>query len=266
MPNRSPYKNLFFNFNNMNYKTCLIILGLAIASNPISANASPLQPTANPVEQSSSQKSDLQPEKTPESTNNFNSFSSSFKPPDKGQPKYTIGGATRGDTCAIEREDQNEITALVPAKNQSLTLESRPSLFAYVSPTYGNKPAILIVKDETEDYYYSQQLTLPESGGIVKMTLAEDAPQLEVNKDYTWFLRIQCNAYLQPEDPQISASIMRVEGNTPDLDRSDLVSFYADSQIWYDSLNSAFELFQFGEDVYLSELLNNVNRGKLIAE
>ena len=238
----------------MNYKICLITLGLAIVL-PVSANASALK---------SDRESDPEPQKTT-STSDYSSFSSSFKPPNRGQPKHTIGGATRGNTCAIE-QGKNEITALVTTKERSLTLQSHPSLFAYVSPKYGNKTAILVVKDRTEDYYYSQQLTVPASGGIIKMTLAEDAPQLEVNEDYTWFLRIQCNADLQPEDPQISASIMRVEGDLPDLGQSDLVSFYANSQIWYDSLNSAFELYQSGEDVYWFELLNNVGLDRLIVQ
>lgn len=239
----------------MNYKACLITLGLAIAFLPVSVNASALK---------NYQKSDSKAEKTTSSTNNYSSFSSSFKPPNRGQPKHTIGGATRGNACAIEREGENEITALVTTKDRSSTLQSHPSLFAYVSPKYGNKPAILVVKDRTEDYYYSQRLTVPTLGGVIEMTLAEDAPPLEVNEDYTWFLRIQCNANLEPEDPQISASITRVEGNVPDLDRSDLVSFYANSQIWYDSLNSAFELYQSGEDAYWFELLDNVDLDRLI--
>ena len=241
----------------MNYKTYLIILGLAIAFIPVSANAFP--------EHDSSKNSNLPTAKTTKAANSFN-FLAGFKPPDRGQPKYTVGGATRGNGCAIDLEDRIEMTALVPKKNQSLTLQSHPSLFAYVSPINGNKSATLIIKDETEDYYYSQQLTTPASGGIVKMTLAEDAPQLEINKDYTWFLRIQCNSAPEPEDPQISASIMRVEGDTPNLDRSDLVLFYAKSQIWYDSLNSAFELSQSGENIYWTQLLNNIDMDKFIAQ
>ena len=240
----------------MNYNR--LIMGLAIVLISKTVNASPLP--------NSDQKSDPKPPETTESTNNYSNFSSSFKPPNRGQPKYTVGGATRGNTCAIDREDKNEITALVPAKNQSLTLQSHPSLFAYVSPRYGNKSAILVVKDRTEDYYHSQQLTIPASGGIVRITLAEDAPQLEVNRDYTWFLRIQCSGDLEPEDPQISASIMRVEGNTLNLGQSDLVSFYANSQIWYDSLNSAFELEQSGEEVYWFELLDDIDLDRLIAQ
>ena len=97
------------------------------------------------------------------------------------------------------------------------------------------------------------------------MTLAEDAPPLEVNKDYIWFLRIQCHADLEPEDPQISASIMRVEGDIPNLVQSNLVSFYANSQIWYDSLNSAFQLYQSGEKVYWYELLDEIDSNRSIA-
>jgi hypothetical protein len=122
----------------------------------------------------------------------------------------------------------------------------------------GEKSATLIVKDETEDYYYSQKLTIPATGGMIKMTLAEDAPSLKVGQTYTWFLRIQCNASLEPEDPQISANITRVEGDIPALDREELMSFYADSQLWYDSLNNAFELSQSGKDIYWTQLLSSI--------
>jgi hypothetical protein len=187
----------------------------------------------------------------------------SFRPPNRSQPKYTVGGAVRGNTCAIDKEKKSEITALVPAIEQSLTLQERPSFFAYVSPMSSAKSATLIVKDEAEDYYYSQKLTIPATGGAIKMTLSEDAPPLKVGQNYTWFLRIQCSAYLTPEDPQISASITRVEGDISDLDREELISFYANSQIWYDSLNSAFELSQSGKDTYWNQLLSSIGMERL---
>lgn len=240
----------------MNYKTSLITLGLAVAFLPSSVSAF--------SGHNSQKKSDSQPVKITKRTNNH-SFSSSFKPPNKGQPKYTVGGATRGNTCAIDQENKSEVTALVPEKDQSLTLQSHPSFFAYVSPLNGEKLATFIVKDQTEDYYHSQQLTLPASGGIVKMTLAKDAPELEVGKNYTWFLRIQCNAVLEPEDPLISASVTRIENSSPDINQNDLISFYASSQVWYDSLNTAFKLSQSGDDIYWSELLNNIGMDRFIA-
>ena len=203
---------------------------------------------------------------TESKSQNSNNSTSSFRPPGKSQPRYTVGGATRGNTCGIDRKNKGEITALVPQKDRSLTQQSHPTFFAYVSPLNEDKAATLIVKDLTEDYYYSQQLIIPASGGIVKMTPAEDAPELEIDKDYTWFLRIQCNANLEPEDPQISASVKRVRGKTSDLSQSDLTLTYNDSQIWYDSLENAYELYQSGDDVYLSELLNNINMNKAIAQ
>lgn len=228
-------------------KTLITLSTIAILF-PTSANAFPWKL----FKLDSQTKQVQQPAKT--QTN----FLTTFKPPNNSQPQYTIGGATRGDTCAIDKADKSEIAALVPAINQSLTFQAHPSFFAYVSPMNGEKSATLIVKDETEDYYYSQQLKIPATGGVVKMNLSKDAPPLEVGQNYTWFLRIQCNKTLQPEDPQISASITRVEGDVPTMSQDELVFFYANSQIWYDSLNSAFELSKSGKNTYWSQLLSNV--------
>jgi hypothetical protein len=231
----------------MKYKNALIIFILIATFFPTSTYASPGE-FAN-LDSNSKQ---AQTAKTTKS------LIANFRPPNRSQPKYTVGGAVRGNTCAIDQGKKSEITALVPEIEQSLTLQERPSFFAYVSPMNGEKSATLIVKDETEDYYYSQKLTIPATGGMIKMTLAEDAPSLKVGQTYTWFLRIQCNASLEPEDPQISANITRVEGDIPALDREELMSFYADSQLWYDSLNNAFELSQSGKDIYWTQLLSSI--------
>ncbi len=195
-----------------------------------------------------------------------NGFITSFRPPNRSQPRYTVGGAVRGNPCAMDSENKSEITALVPAIEQSLTLQAHPSFFAYISPMNVEKSATLVVKNETEDYYYSQKLVIPAAGGVIKMTLAEDAPPLEVGQNYTWFLRIQCNAYLEPEDPQISANITRVEGDVPSLSQDELVLFYANSQIWYDSLNSAFELSKSGKNIYWSQLLSNIGMERFVTQ
>lgn len=237
----------------MKCKINLIILSLVVSFIPTTANALPVK---------LSQFSNVQ---KPQSSNKAtNSFLTSFRPPNKNQPQHTVGGATRGDSCAISREINSEITALVPEKEQSLTLQSHPNFFAYVSPMNGEKSAILTVKNETEDYYYSQKLTLPATGGVIKMTLSEDAPPLEIGQNYTWFLRIQCNANLELEDPQISASVTRIEGNIPSMERENLVWFYTGSQIWYDSLDTAFALSQSGKDIYWSELLNSIGMDRFV--
>ncbi|MEM9276573.1 MAG: DUF928 domain-containing protein, partial [Cyanobacteria bacterium P01_F01_bin.143] len=193
-------------------------------------------------------------------------FRSTFKPPKQNKPKFTIGGSTRGNTCDRNQKENNEITALVPESDQSLTMQQHPSFFVYVSPMNGEKSAILVVKDETEDYYYSQQLMIPAAGGVIKMTLNEDAPPLEVGQSYDWFLRIQCNTTLQPEDPQISATITRVEGNIPSMTPEESVLFFTNSQIWYDSLNSAFELSKSGQDLYWSQLLSDIEMQRFVVQ
>jgi hypothetical protein len=233
----------------MSWKIAVTAFSLIATLMSTTANAlAGTQPQVNSNSQSS------------QKTKSNQNFAANFKPPRKGQPEYTVGGATRRDSCAIAQEDKNEITALVPERKQSLTFASHPSIFAYVSALDSDKSATLIVKDQTEDYYYSQQLMLPATGGVIKMTLAEDAPPLELGKDYTWFLRIQCNIHPEPEDPQIHASITRVAGHVPSLIQEDMVSFYANSQIWYDSLNTAFALSQSGKNIYWSQLMSSIDQ------
>ena len=117
---------------------------------------------------------------------------------------------------------------------------------------------MLIVKNEDETYYHSQNHTINPEGGIIRLALDQDAPSLEVGQSYTWFLQIQCGSSPRPEDPYIGASISRVEGSAPSSNHDELVSYYADSLIWYESLNSAFELSQSGQTFYWSQLLNNI--------
>ena len=236
----------------MSYKIFLIVFScISVLSSGI-ANAS--------AKEKSTHNSDSQ---TQQKTRAINNSFTGFRPPNKNQPRYTVGGATRGDTCAMDQNNRGEITALVPEKEQSLTSQSHPTFFAYVSPLNGDKSATFIVRDNTEDYYHSQQLNIPASGGIIKMTLDEDAPSLEIGQDYTWFLRIQCSDNLKPEDPLITASIIRVNEIIPDMDKKDLVS---SSHVWYDSLNNAYELYQSGEDMYWSKLLTDISMDRFVAQ
>ena len=121
---------------------------------------------------------------------------------------------------------------------------------------------MLVVKNKDETYYYSQKHTVPAAGGIIELALNEDAPSLEVGQSYTWFLQIHCDSAPRPEDPYVGASISRVDARVPkthhQLDRDELLAYYASSELWYDSLQSAFELSQSGQDVYWSQLLQNI--------
>ena len=91
----------------MDGKHSLLILSLVSIFVSTSAKAIPEQ-IPYQISQKSSQKN--------------TSFRSTFKPPKQNKPKFTIGGATRGNTCDIDQEYNNEITALVPASDQSLTM------------------------------------------------------------------------------------------------------------------------------------------------
>ena len=186
------------------------------------------------------------------------SFATAFEPPNGDKPLATSGGASRGEQCIADVQNSKiPLTPILPAINQRLTVASHPTFLIHVPETSAKQ---VFFKIEAQNQELSYQTTLPISGnaGIIKITLPSDAPSLEIGQNYQWFLRIQCNATFQPEDPQISASITRVAGNVPSMNEDELVFFYANSQIWYDCLDTAFELAQSGKNVYWSELLSIV--------
>ena len=143
------------------------------------------------------------------------------KPEGIGKPDRRQGGATRspGECIAINK---NQLTALAPVGG-ALTMDAYPNFFWYLPANSAQKLAFFLVDQESPDELYqaSYLLAKPEENGsskseskIVSLKIpafANVAP-LEINKSYTWFVEIYCDAS-GARDYWASGEIERIEPN-----------------------------------------------------
>lgn len=189
-----------------------------------------------------------------------NPFKISFKPTSSTLPKFSVGGAVRGDVCAADKLDKGEIKAFVDAN--SLIASDLPEVFAFVPELNGDKNATFIVKDATEDYYEEALIQIPQAGGVIKLTLDENAPKLSPNTSYNFYLRLQCGNTPSVEDPIVGGTLNRVDFNIAELAKlSPEIRLQAlvKKGLWYDSLSVADDLAQAGNDLYWNQLVDAVN-------
>lgn len=171
-----------------------------------------------------------------------------FVPPEGSQPTKTSGGATRGNLCAQEAMvSPDKITLLVPAINQTLTTDARPTFLAYV-PKTGAERALLVIKDEQDNNHYQAELPINGEEAIISVKLPNDAPELEVGKNYKWSLVVMCNNQVLPDSPGAEGEVKRVELDSnvsTQLEPGQSMknaALLGQSGIWYDTVATLAEL------------------------
>ncbi|MBW4578394.1 MAG: DUF928 domain-containing protein [Tildeniella nuda ZEHNDER 1965/U140] len=167
-----------------------------------------------------------------------------FKPPNRGVPKTTAGGATRSGSCIKER---TPLTVLVPSSKIGLTTESHPTVFLYLPKTTA-QAAEFVLKDVDDNDVYRTPIVLPGKPGVVSFRLPADAAPLEVGKDYQWFFNVVCQPNDRLRDDFVTAWIQRIEPNqslTSALKTAvprKRPNIYAQAGIWQDTLTTLSEL------------------------
>jgi hypothetical protein len=162
-----------------------------------------------------------------------------FDPPGDPAPQQTVGSSSRGE--------DNLVMALVPQTNHGRTIAERPTFFIYL-PEIPVKQGFFSIQDENRNGLYQTYIEIPENRGIISFTLPDDAPPLEVGKNYEWhFVAIE-GAKLRPDSPEISGWIKRVEpsSDVTTIAQSgvslELATAYGQQGIWYDTLSTLVEL------------------------
>ncbi|MBT9313523.1 DUF928 domain-containing protein [Leptothoe kymatousa] len=155
----------------------------------------------------------------------------SFWPDNDDQaPKRTVSGASR-DSCS-----NHQTTALVPTSQYGLTSKSYPEVLV---ATTANTPRQALFTVQSEDsYYYETYLELPETPGIVSISLPEDAPALAANELYQWSLIMMCNDQLRPDSPSMHGWIQLQSEDpaiTADVSMEQAVA-YRNNYLWYDMI------------------------------
>ena len=196
-----------------------------------------------------------------------------FEPPDRGAPPATAGGATRGG-CTTKKEEY--LIPLMPKQKLGLTVNEHPTFFWYISKSDA-KTAEFLLLDDDDNLIYDTNLNLPKKPGIFAFTLPSEAPGLKVNKQYHWFLSVNCSSK-QIDDPLTFEGW--VERSKPNLAlRIKLnnlapkyhANVYAESGIWHEAImNIAQQRCNFPSDSNAmhnwNELLTSVGLSKIASE
>ncbi|WP_017718159.1 DUF928 domain-containing protein [Kamptonema formosum] len=157
-----------------------------------------------------------------------------FEPPSDAAPVSTVGAGTRS-------EELSQLIPLIPENKIGRTVAARPTFFVYV-PATSSKEVFFSLQDENRNVQYQTTLKMSGQGGIVRVTLPADAPELEIGKNYMWFFAtINEGDILRPDSRGVSGWVKRVEAPTSSAQNSSLTpvalaTLYAESGIWYDTV------------------------------
>lgn len=172
-----------------------------------------------------------------------------FEPPAGGAPRETKGGASRGDvacTTSISR-DTPQIVLLTPtSSNYGLTTQEHPTFLMYVPPSSAPK-AFFSIKNAKGQLHYRQILSVPQQGGIVRLTLPETIAPLAMNQSYEWGVVLMCGGKLRPDSPFASGWIQRIQlaiANLKQQAAMEQAATYGASGIWYDMISTIAALKQ----------------------
>jgi hypothetical protein len=201
-------------------------------------------------------------------------ISQSFKPPNRGTPPPTAGGATRGNSCV---PNHKKPISLIPKDSLGLTFNTNPTFYWHIPSSPAKVATFLILTGDEVDVVYEATIPLPAQSGIISYALPKNAPPLEIGKRYHWFLTLNCN----PTDPGVNPI---TEGWTeriaPDItllkqlekaDSKTRASLYASSGIWHEAVTTIAALRRTnpkdaGAISGWNELLTSVGLSAIAAE
>ncbi|MBD0343691.1 MAG: DUF928 domain-containing protein [Coleofasciculus sp. Co-bin14] len=241
------------------HRTALVVLSLEIlatASFPILAQAESLNQKELPRWEVSNF-----PAHFPRSGGKMFSISQArtIRFPNVGTPRRLTSGGVRGATAAVPDSCGNstneQLVALLPSTEPTLTVAEYPAIFVFLPQTSAKKADFILVEDnkgnnKEREVLYETTVTLPSNPGIVSISLPNNGtlPPLEVGKSYRWYFSVICNPQDGGEEPYVEGEIRRDKPspnlvaelkNAPPRDRAAL---YAEAGIWYDAIDSIAQL------------------------
>lgn len=246
----------------MNWLKSLPRLGiLAVAISPALIGAS--LPSQSPA----------QSERNSRASSNSTQISLEFpRTGNRGAPKTTAGGGSRGDdySCASVKEGEMSLVALMPNReNVGKTATRTPTLYWYVPQTTATEGEfVLLDKDENE--VYQTTFALPSKPGVVKLSIPTKAG-IKPGNSYSWSFMIICDSRYRNRDKYVEGVIeyakldsgfkSQLEKQTP-LEQAKL---YAKNKIWFETLNTVAQL-RSENPLEWEELLKSVGLEAIASE
>jgi hypothetical protein len=179
-------------------------------------------------------------------------------PPPTGRPgrRSDAGSRSCGEDAASTLSNLAEpkpLLSLVPIQNTASstvvfgkTTAAYPTFWFYV-PYRSVFTATFVLQDQDGNPVYESDVTLPQTAGILSLTLPETVAPLEAGKLYHWFFKLYCRS-VSPPDAFVDGWIQRealpsdwsqqLQTATPQQQ----VRFYAANGFWFEALTTAAEL------------------------
>lgn len=175
-----------------------------------------------------------------------------FPPPDKGLPGRREGGGTRGGPMYVCPPEVQNLTALIPEKTHGRTVSEHPTFLVYVPPLSEAKnmqfTLLEFANDGSYEEVYVQKFQTSWTGGVMRVSLPNYGPSLDVGKHYYWDFSISCNPKDSSGDVLVSGWIERIpesvtlQGDLASTRESDRPALYVREGLWYDAAASLASL------------------------
>jgi hypothetical protein len=171
-----------------------------------------------------------------------------FEPPGNGSPGRREPGGTRGP------KDEVSLTALMPAKNASLTISPYPSFLFYL-PEISSQTAVEFVlyeyvDEKTDKEVYKTTFTTTGKSGIVSINLPDTAnlKPLEIGKNYHWYFSVIVNPKDRSQDKVAEGWVKRID-KTANLENElknasglNVAKAYKKALLWQDTIATLADL------------------------
>jgi hypothetical protein len=165
-------------------------------------------------------------------------------------PRANCAGGPVTVTALLPKTNEGELAEKEEIEIEN-TVAERPTFFIHVSQTSAPEAEFIIQKkiSATEDeIVYEQNVALPETPGIVSISLPADAEALEVGQSYYWAFQVICDPTEYLKNVVVEGAVQRIgldstlANQLQQAEPRDRPALYADAGIWTDAVSTLFDL------------------------
>lgn len=208
-------------------------------------------------------------------------FAAPPPPNDLGAPGQRSDGAgSRGCGTLAQAptlSPDTPLTAIVPVYESAdstvvfgMTRAEHPTLWVY-TPYGPPHTARFVLLTQAGEPIHEANVELPESPGVISLSLPATLPPLEPDEPYHWFFNIYCQS--PPPLAFVEGWLQRnvlpvdVESQLTQLSLREQIQYYAANGLWHDALTTAAALHDGdSHDSSWSELIQSVGLENLVSE